>query len=363
MPRYKLTVAYDGTDFCGWQKQEPFAPEGHVGLEGLVRPGTAGELKLEPMGVVRREGEERARLQMRTVQHVVEQAVREIVREPVQVLGASRTDAGVHAKGQVCAFTCGGSARERESDRATVERDTSTPAHEHTSTSAEEDSDARVSGASSKVVRQPHPGPPLGGEGGRGGGWPMSRGVDRLVAAVNGRLPEDVLVVGCEVVADSFDPISDCVAKGYSYTIHASRRRALWDRRFVTQVWEELDVGAMAEAAREFVGEFDFAAFAAAGHGRLTTVRRVFECSVVEEEGTKELRETGAPWPGKRIRMEVSGNGFLYNMVRIMAGTLVEVGRGRLKASDIRGVIESKDRRRAGVTMAAQGLCLEWVRY
>ncbi len=108
-----MTIAYDGTDFCGWQKQEPFAPEGvEGGLEGLVEPGTSGELKLKPLGVVRREGEERDRLQMRTVQHVVEQAVREIVREPVFVQGASRTDAGVHAKGQVCAFTCSGGEEE-----------------------------------------------------------------------------------------------------------------------------------------------------------------------------------------------------------------------------------------------------------
>src|SRR6185436_6231000 len=121
MPRYKLTIAYDGTDFCGWQKQEPFAPEGH-GLEELVVPGTTGELKLAPQGLVRREGEVRSRVQMRTVQHVVEQAVREIVREPVFVQGASRTDAGVHARGQVCAFTCSdGSATVRQSVGATVE--------------------------------------------------------------------------------------------------------------------------------------------------------------------------------------------------------------------------------------------------
>jgi tRNA pseudouridine38-40 synthase len=321
MPRYKLTIAYDGTDFCGWQKQEPFAPEGH-GLEELVAPGTTGELKLAPQGLVRREGEERARVQMRTVQHVVEQAVREIVREPVFVQGASRTDAGVHARGQVCAFTCSdGSATVRvgaASDSATVE------------------------------------------EGTRGGGWPVSRGVERLVAAVNGRLPEDVMVVGCEVVSDAFDPISDCVAKGYSYTIHASRTRALWDRRYVTQVWEPLDVGAMAEAAGAFVGEHDFAAFAAAGHGRLTTVRTVFDCSVREDSTRRTRSDTEGE---KRIRMEVSGNGFLYNMVRIMAGTLVEVGRGRLRPADIAAVIESNDRRRAGVTMPAAGLCLEWVKY
>jgi tRNA pseudouridine38-40 synthase len=181
------------------------------------------------------------------------------------------------------------------------------------------------------------------------------------VAAVNGRLPEDVLVAGCEVVGDSFDPISDCVAKGYSYTIHASRTRAIWDRRFVTQVWEPLDAAAMAEAAGQFVGEFDFAAFAAAGHGRQTTVRRVIECRV--SEPAEHQGPAGDGSPGARIRIDVSGNGFLYNMVRIMAGTLVEAGRGRIKPGDIRAIIDSKDRRRAGVTMPPQGLCLEWVRY
>jgi tRNA pseudouridine38-40 synthase len=315
-----MTIAYDGTDFCGWQKQEPFAPEG--GLEAMVAPGTSGELKLAPQGVVQREGEERPRLQMRTVQHVVEQAVREIVREPVLVQGASRTDAGVHAHGQVAAFTCGDGERRNGPDQEQ----------------------------------------PPGASPSRAGGWPLSRGIERLVAAVNGRLPEDVLIVACEAVHESFDPISDCTAKGYAYAIHASRTRALWDRRYVTQVWEELDVAAMAQAAGFFVGEFDFAAFAAAGHGRLTTVRRVFECRVVEEEATEGQGDRGTK-RGRRIRMEVSGNGFLYNMVRIMAGTLVEVGRGRLKPADIPAVIESKDRRRAGVTMPAQGLCLEWVRY
>jgi tRNA pseudouridine38-40 synthase len=118
----------------------------------------------------------------------------------------------------------------------------------------------------------------------------------------------------------------------------------------------------MAEAAGAFVGEHDFAAFAAAGHGRLTTVRTVFECSV-RKDSTRSTRSDTEGGAGERIRMEVSGNGFLYNMVRIMAGTLLEVGRGRLKPPDVRGVIDGKDRRRAGVTMPAQGLCLEWVRY
>src|SRR5262252_6817077 len=135
-----------------------------------------------------------------------------------------------------------------------------------------------------KAAKQQSSKEEAGAAGDRHGGWPVSRGVERLVAAVNGRLPDDVMVVGCEVAPDSFDPISDCVAKGYSYTIQASRTRALWDRRFVTQVWEPLDVGAMAEAAGAFVGEHDFAGFAAAGHGRLTTVRTVLTCAVSEEQ-------------------------------------------------------------------------------
>jgi tRNA pseudouridine38-40 synthase len=354
VPRYKLTIAYDGTDFCGWQKQEPLVGEG--GLENLVRPGTAGELKLQVQGLVQREGEARQRAQMRTVQHVVERAVREIVREPVQVQGASRTDAGVHAKGQVAAFSCSG--------------------EEETEGRADGGTDAAAApggtvsgGPGSENPDAPSPAPPSTGRiepapaSGRGGGWPMSRGVERLVRAINGRLPDDVLVVACEPVAPGFDPIGHCTAKGYTYTIHASRTRPLWDRRYVAQVWEPLDVDRMQEAARHLVGEHDFAAFAAAGHGRLTTVRTVFECRVVETEGTEGRRGDHQGIEAGRVRIEVSGNGFLYNMVRIIAGTLVEVGKGRMSAGDVAAAVESGDRRRAGPTMPPEGLCLEWVRY
>jgi tRNA pseudouridine38-40 synthase len=235
------------------------------------------------------------RLVLRTVQEVVEQAVRRVVRQPVQLLGASRTDAGVHAAGQVAAFTCDDGA-------------------------------------------------------GREGGWPAERGANRLKQAINGKLPDDVLVIAAEHVADDFDPISDCVGKGYSYTLHVSRERSIWDRRYVHQVWETLDVGRMREAADCFVGEHDFAAFAAAGHGRLSTVRTIHDCRVTE------------PGDG-RVRVEVSGNGFLYNMVRIIAGTLVEVGRGRIEPGDVAGIIAGGDRRKAGPTLPPTGLRLEWVRY
>lgn len=299
MPRYKLTIAYDGTDFCGWQKQEPYADASHANpatLEERVRPGSAGELKLQIQGRIQREGEDRARVQLRTVQHVVERAVREIVREPVLLMGASRTDAGVHARGQVAAFTCGG-----------------------------EETESRT------------------------GGWPLSRGTDRLMLALNGRLPPDVLITRVEPVAADFDPIGHATSKAYSYTIHAAKVRPLWDRRYVAHVWEPLDAARMHEAAQRIIGEHDFAAFAAAGHGRLTTVRTVYSCDVTRN--------------GDRIRIDVSGSGFLYNMVRIIAGTLVEVGRGRFTPDDVSEIIQSKDRRRAGVTMPPEGLCLEWISY
>lgn len=295
-----MTIAYDGTDFCGWQKQEP--PAGMNIDAAKVLTGEREFVEREPVTNAAGEIElADARMTLRTVQEVVEQAVRHVVRERIVLHGASRTDSGVHARGQVAAFTC---------------------------------SDAV---------------------------WPMERGLDKLMRAINSRLPEDVLVSGVEVVPDTFNPITDCVAKGYSYTLHESPHRALWDRRFVRHVWAELDVEKMEEAAKRFVGEHDFAAFAAAGHGRTSTVRTVFDCRVGVESETAKQRdsETGE----RRIRIEISGDGFLWNMVRIVAGTLVEVGRGKISADDVTAAIESKDRRKAGPTMPPTGLCLEWVRY
>ncbi len=316
MPRYKLTIAYDGTRFCGWQKQEP-PSDAPIAPEKVIEPGVASAGS--------------SRLVLRTVQEVVERAVREVVREPVVLIGASRTDSGVHARGQVAAFTCGG-----DSEMAS-QRDSETGRQEP-----------------EEPASEPQPAAPRGG-------WPLSRGTDRLILALNSRLPEDVLITAAEPVAGTFDPIGDCTAKGYSYMLHVCPTRPLWDRCYVHHVWTALDLGAMNDAAARFVGEHDFAAFAAAGHGRLSTVRTVFECRVVEESETASPRdrETGA----RRLRIEVSGNGFLWNMVRIMAGTLVDVGLGRKKPDAVTAAIAGKDRRLAGSTMPAHGLCLEWVRY
>lgn len=302
MPRYALTIAYDGTDFCGWQRQEPRA-EAHGGApippRHILAPASDPALG----------GVAPDRVELRTVQAVVQRAVREVVREPVELLGSSRTDSGVHARGQVAAFT------------------------------------------TSK--------------------WPVERGLDALLRALNGRLPDDVLVVAAAEVGEDFDPIAHAVAKGYSYTLHCGRVPPLFDRRYVQHVWEDLDVTAMQRAAACLLGEHDFAAFAAAGHGRTTTVRRVLRCEVVN---AGEAPDAGPALPSmprdvermpgaRRIRIEVASGGFLYNMVRIIAGTLVEVGKGRLSAADVRAALESRDRRGAGPTLPPAGLCLEWIRH
>ncbi|MBX3359161.1 MAG: tRNA pseudouridine synthase A [Phycisphaeraceae bacterium] len=300
--RYRLRVAYEGTEFCGWQRQavaNPHHPHARVdepsesgGTDDAgpdLAPPTTGE-------------SEPAKPELRTVQGVLQRAVREVVREPVVILGSSRTDSGVHARGQVAAFTAG-----------------------------------------------------LTGE--RGRGWPADRGTEPLVRAINSRLPPDVVVVGADIVPAGFDPIGDCTAKGYTYSMLVSPNRPLWERRWVHHVWAPLDVGRMQEAAAVLVGEHDFAGFAAAGHGRKTTVRRVFDCSV---------RETPSPLqaPGEqRVVISISGSGFLWNMVRIIAGTLHEVGRGKVDVAQVREALATGDRRKAGPTLPACGLCLEWVKY
>lgn len=374
MPRYKLTIAYDGTDFCGWQKQFPHAdavpgaltrfraddpPE--VGLEGAdgARSRADGREASRADGGATREDEDRPRAELRTVQAVVERAVRLAVRQPVTVMGASRTDSGVHAKGQVCAFTTvEQGAAEKEGHR----RDACATEE------GEEDADrpeAISAGADSRRER--------GGDGLTnferfGGGWPAERGCEALVRALNARLPADVLCCGAELVSADFDPIGGAKRKAYSYTIWNSTQRPLWERRHALHVWHDLDVRRMNEAAQALVGEHDFAAFAAAGHGRQTTVRTVYSCAVRAErvaDGPSGVGERTPPRAAgaQRIVIDVAGNGFLWNMVRIIAGTLIEAGKGKIGPERIGEALRTGERTLAGPTAPAHGLCLEWIRY
>lgn len=349
LQRYKLVIAYDGTNFCGWQKQEPpvgsgvqpsattcAVPEvpgdlndepnqqaadqlnghneaplpptsgGHAGNESKpANPNAAaGACNRIPINMIVGElpatSDKPARYQLRTVQHMVEHALRSVVREQVVLSGSSRTDAGVHARAQVAAFSCGCEARGSE----------------------------------------------------RTGGWPLARGIDRLMLAVNGRLPEDVRVVSVAPTHGSFNPSMDVLSKSYSYTIHSARTRPLWDRHFVHYTYERLNAAAMQEAAEHLEGEHDFTSFAASGHGRASTVRTIFSCRV---SSLPVADDAG----GFRVRIDVSGNGFLWNMVRILAGTLLRVGLGRFSPGQMAAILAAKDRRAAGATLPPTGLCLE----
>ncbi|QNN23142.1 tRNA pseudouridine(38-40) synthase TruA [Planctomycetales bacterium ZRK34] len=244
MQRYRMTVAYDGTDFHGWQHQ----------------PG------------------------LRTVQETVRQSLIHTFAQPVQLQGASRTDAGVHAEGQVVHF----------------------------------DVDSRI---------------PL----------------ERMAMAINARLPADIEVREVQPVADDFDATRDAIDKQYCYRIWNADRRPLGLRHQVYHYWVPLDAERMNQAAGRIVGEHDFAGFATAGHGRLSTVRTVHTCEVQRH--------------GDQVHLTVSGSGFLYNMVRIITGTLIEVGRGKWPPEHVDRILAEADRRLAGPTVPPGGLCLQWIAY
>lgn len=269
--RYKLTVTYDGSGFRGWQRQNP--------------PNAPAP---------------------RTVCGVMEEAMQRALQQPVTLVGASRTDAGVHALGQVAHF-----------DAAT-----------------------------------PIP-------------------VERLALAINARLPEDVQIQKVEAAAADFDAIAGARAKQYRYRIWNSRHKPLGVRHLFWHCWYEFDLARMQEAARRVVGEHDFEGFAAADHDRMTTVRTVFDCRVeVGACGGGEEGGAGAASPvpflpggSQVLDIVVQGSGFLYNMVRIIAGTLVEIGRGHDEPELVDRVLATRDRRLAGPTLPPHGLYLEWIRY
>ena len=248
MPTYKLTLAYDGTDFHGWQAQ----------------PG------------------------QRTVQGELEKAWQEITGEEIRATASSRTDAGVHALGQVVG------------------------------------------------IRTESELPP-----------------EQLHSGINAKLPDDVLLHSIETVGDDFHATRDARRKRYRYQIHNDRLRPLFDRGRVWHVPQELDVESMHRAGQALVGEHDFASFQSVGSPRESTVRTIFAMNVTH----------GAGEYAERISIEVEGDGFLYNMVRIIAGSLVDVGAGRREKNFLAAALAARDRRAAGMTAPPQGLILLRVDY
>ncbi|NTV49137.1 MAG: tRNA pseudouridine(38-40) synthase TruA [Geobacteraceae bacterium] len=244
MPTVFLTIAYDGTNYSGWQVQ--------------------------PNGLA--------------VQQVVEEALEQLLKERVQVRSSGRTDAGVHARAMAASF----------------------------STS-------------------------------------QNLPLQAFVEGTNRFLPPDIAVQSARLVPDGFKPITMAHAKQYRYTIINSSVRSPLDRLYSWQVREPLDLAAMAEAASRFVGSHDFAAFRASNCVAKTTVRRIDSVEIIRNDS--------------RITIDVIGGGFLKNMVRVMVGTLVDVGKGRFTPADIDGLLQRGDRKEAGSTAPACGLCLMQVVY
>ncbi len=252
MTRYRTTVVYEGTGFYGWQQQP--RPDGPP---------------------------------LRTVQGVLKDAMVETFQQRIRVVGASRTDSGVHANGQVAHF----------------------------------DAETRIP-------------------------W------DRMAMALNSRLPDDIEIREVVPVDRRFDAIRSARGKRYRYRIWTGRARPVFLRRVVYAHHRPLDTEAMAAAAARFVGPHDFAGFATAKDMRASTVRTIFGCRVERD-----------PSGGPEVHIVVEGDGFLHNMVRIMAGTLLEVGEGKRPPRAIDALLAGPNRRRAGRTLPANGLCLERVWY
>ena len=172
---------------------------------------------------------------------------------------------------------------------------------------------------------------------------------DKLPLALNAFLPSDLSCHKAIYVKDNFNARFDNNGKRYIYRIHTGKVRSPLKSRYSYYTSYNLDIEAMNKAAELFAGEHDFEAFCASGGSQITTVRRIREVKVRRIEDV--------------IEIEVNGEAFLYNMVRIIAGTLLYVGTGKLKPQDIATIIESKDRKQAGKTLPPEGLTLEEVFY
>ncbi len=247
MPTYRLTVRYDGTDFCGWQRQ----------ANGP------------------------------SVQAALEDALAKVVKEPVICRGAGRTDSGVHAVGQVVSI--------------------------------------RI---------------------------PREMPEKALVYGVNNHLPESIAVMDASLVDDEFDARHSSSGKLYRYQIWNGKIRSPLHTRDHWHVGYPLDIDAMRRVAQVLVGRHDFRAFRAADCERQTTVRWM-----------KRIDVLTIPSDPSVIHIEVEGTAFLKNMVRILSGTIVSAGRGKLTPETVASLLTSGDRSRAGQTAPANGLLLVRVDY
>ena len=244
MRNIKLTIEYDGTSYGGWQKQK----------------------------------------NNRTIQQCIEEAIKLLTGEDVELIGSSRTDAGVHAKGMIANF----------------------------------------------ITNSQIP-------------------ADKFREAINTKLPDDIGIIKSEEVDRNFHSRYDSKGKTYFYTLVNRYEKVCIGRNYVYQVRDELNYNLMKEAAKYFLGKHDFKAFKTNGSSVKTSVRTINGLEL-------ELK-------GDVIKIFVSADGFLYNMVRIIVGTLIEVGKGKIKPEDIESIIKNGDRSKAGPCVPPNGLVLEKVFY
>jgi tRNA pseudouridine38-40 synthase len=244
----KLTIAYDGSSYHGWQ----------------IQPGRI------------------------TVQGVIADALKALLGPSARICGASRTDAGVHALGQT----------------GLIQLDSPIP-------------------------------------------------TENLAKAITDRLPDDIAILKAEEVPIGFDIIGAVKNKLYRYTILSGPVRPVLQMKYCWYLPYRLDVPTMDRAAKRLVGTKDFKSFATAADNREDSVRTIFRCDVTDR----------AEGDNRRIEIEVEGDGFLYNMVRNIVGSLVEVGIGRWPPERLDDVLKAKDRRAAGPIAPPNGLCLIWIEY
>lgn len=239
-----MKIAYDGTNYCGFQIQNNAV----------------------------------------TVEGTINEKLSEMTGEEIRIIGASRTDSGVHARGNAAVF----------------------------------DTDSRIPG-------------------------------EKFAPALNTRLPDDIRIIFSKVTAADFHPRHcDCV-KTYEYKIYNAPVPDPLSRLYSHFEYIQLDEKAMQEGAAYLVGEHDFKAFCSIDTSAKTTVRTIYSIEVFRED--------------KFITIRIKGNGFLYNMVRIIAGTLMLCGKGRLEPGKVEEILESKDREKAGPTAPARGLTLCEIEY
>ncbi|MDD4908421.1 MAG: tRNA pseudouridine(38-40) synthase TruA [Candidatus Omnitrophica bacterium] len=247
MRNLRLLIEYDGTPYCGWQTQ------------------TRNKSK-------------------KSIQEILEAVLSRILQEKIKVIGSGRTDAGVHAAGQVANFKTGS-------------------------------------------------------------GIPLPK----LRRALNSLLPDEIVIKSVKEVSLSFHSRYSAKSKRYRYTILNRPFPCALSRDFMFFYPRPLDVKLMKKAARPFVGRHDFSAFRNADKKEASSVRTIKSLKLKKE--------------GDRIHIDIEGDGFLYNMVRSIAGTLIEVGRGRIAPGEARKILRGKRRDLAGPTAPAKGLCLVSVKY